>query len=140
MSRNGNRIGKLLVVGSLMTLSFGAGMVVMGIFAAAVAVPIMATGVTMAVGSAAAAGATMTVVALYQGDSEQRLDVLIALQEWFDQSADQEITPEAVEYWEPALRQCLTDLDPEVVRRAEELLEQLEGKSTQEPSAAPVEL
>ena len=76
------------------------------------------------------AGVNATANALYTGDSETRLTVLTQLKQSFDAQAPQPIDPQLAAWILPAIEQCRTDSDPEVVALAGELADHITDKTS----------
>lgn len=113
-----------------MGISFAVGVTVTGIVAARLLLPIAETGVTL--GSVMAnAYFAATIDTLYSGDSAARKTVLAQLKHSLDTESGQSLDKEAVAWMLPAIEQCQTDPDAEVVALANELAELIDGRTEQ---------
>lgn len=115
------RIWRLTISGTLMGISFAIGVAITAFIAFRLLLPIAATGMTMGMIGMASAGAHATTNALYSGDSATRLTVLTQLQQTFDAQPTMTLDHQTSEWLLPAIEQCRTDVDPEVVSLAEKL-------------------
>ncbi len=112
------RFSRLAIVTLLMGASFAVGVTLTVVVAARILLPIAALGLV----GLASAGAKATISALYSGDSEMRLTVLTQLKQSFDTQPSQKFDPQTADWILPAIEQCLTDVDPNVVALADELI------------------
>ena len=112
------RLTRIVVVIVLMGASFAVGVTLTVVVAARILLPIAAMGLA----GLASAGANATISALYSGDSEMRLTVLTQLKQSFDTHPSQKFDPQTADWILPAIEQCLTDVDPNVVALADELI------------------
>lgn len=117
------RVWRIAVTGVLMGTSFAAGVVITGYIAARLLLPIAAVSLTTGLLGMASASAQATVDALYSGDSGTRLEVLTQLKQSFESHPPQSFDAATAGWILPAIEQCLTDCDPDVVALAEELIE-----------------
>ena len=79
------------------------------------------------------AGVNATANALYTGDSETRLTVLTQLKQSFDAQAPEPIDPQLATWILPAIEQCRTDTDPEVVALAGQLADHINDNTSPQP-------
>lgn len=112
------RLTRLAVLTLLMGASLAVGVTLTVVVAAKILFPIAA----MALVGLASAGANATISALNSGDSEMRLTVLTQLKQSFDTQPSQKLDPQIADWILPAIEQCLTDVDPNVVALADELI------------------
>ncbi|MDX1964603.1 MAG: hypothetical protein SFX18_15740 [Pirellulales bacterium] len=115
------RIFRLTITGILMGISFAIGVAITAFIAFRLLLPIAATGMTMGMIGMAFVGSHATTNALYSGDSATRLTVLTQLQQTFDAQPTVTFDHQTSEWILPAIEQCRTDADPEVVSLAEKL-------------------
>ena len=101
-----------------MGASLAVGVTLTVVVAARILFPIAA----MALVGLASAGVNATISDLYSGDSEMRLTVLTQLKQSFDTQPSQKLDPQIADWILPAIEQCLTDVDPNVVALADELI------------------
>ncbi len=101
-----------------MGASFAVGVTLTVVVAARILLPIAAMGLV----GLASAGANATISALYSGDSETRLTILTQLKQSFETQPSQNFDPQTADWILPALEQCLTDVDPNVVALADEMI------------------
>ena len=112
------RLTRFAVVTLLMGASLAVGVTLTVVVAARILFPIAA----MALVGLASAGVNATISDLYSGDSEMRLTVLTQLKQSFDTQNSQKLDPQIADWILPAIEQCLTDVDPNVVALADELI------------------
>ena len=105
-------MGASFVVGVTLT---AVGVTLTAVVAARIFLPIASMGL-------ASAGKNLIISGLYTSDSETRLTVLTQLKQSVDIQPSQKFDPQATAWILPALEQCLTDDDPNVVALADELL------------------
>ena len=109
--------------------SFVVGAAVTAIIAVRLLVPIVVSGFV----GVASVGVKAIPNALYTGDSETRLTVLTQLKQSFDVQAPQPIDPQLAAWILPAIEQCRTDSDPEVVALAEKLADHIHTYTSPPP-------
>lgn len=112
------RLTQLAVVSVLMGAFFAVCITITMVVAARILFPIAAIGLV----GLASAGANATTSALYSGDSETRLTVLTQLKQSFDTQPSQQFDQQTADWILPAIEQCLTDVDPNVVALADEMI------------------
>lgn len=117
------RLLRFTVTSSLMGVSFGVGVAITLFIAVRLLAPIAVTGMTFGLVGMASASANATTNALYSGDSEMRLAVLMQLKQSSVTQPPQSFDATVANWILPALKQCQTDPDPEVVALADELVE-----------------
>ena len=117
------RLLRFTVTSSLMGVSFAVGVAITFFMAVRLLAPIAVTGMTFGLVGMASASANATTNALYSGDSEMRLAVLTQLKQSFVTQPPQSFDATVANWILPALKQCLTDADPEVVALAGELVD-----------------
>ncbi len=115
------RIFRLTITGILMGISFTTGVAITAFIAFRLLLPIATTGMTMGMIGMSYASSHATTNALYSGDSATRLTVLTQLQQTFDTQPSVTFDHQTSEWILPAIEQCRTDADPEVVSLAEKL-------------------
>lgn len=118
------RLVRLSITIALMGISFAVGVAITAsITPRVVELPITAMGAHMGtlVGMASAS-ANATTSALYSGDSAMRLSVLTQIKAQFDSEPTQSFDPQTAAWIVPAIAQCKTDEDPDVVSLAEDLV------------------
>jgi hypothetical protein len=101
-----------------MGASLAVGVTLTVVVAAKILLPIAATALV----GLASAGANATTSALYSGDSDTRLTVLTQIKQSFDTQPSQQFDPQTADWILPAIEQCLTDVDPNVVALADEMI------------------
>ena len=106
-----------------MGISFAVGVAISLFIAVRLLAPIAVTGMTFGMVGLASSSANSTTSALYSGDSAMRLTVLTQLKQSFDSQPPQTFDATAANWILPAIKQCQTDTDPEVVALADELIE-----------------
>jgi hypothetical protein len=127
------RLLRLTITGGLMGVSFAVGVVITLVIAIRMLFPIAATGMTVGMVGLASASANATTSALYAGDSEMRLSVLKQLKQTFDSQPAQTFDAQSAAWILPAIEQCETDGDPEVVALAEELASYVRDNTSPPP-------
>jgi hypothetical protein len=127
------RLWRLTITSTLMGISFAIGVAITAFIAFRLLLPIAATGMTMGMIGMASAGAQTTTNALYSGDSATRLTVLTQLQQTFDAQPTMTFDQQTSAWILPAIEQCNTDVDPEVVSLAQKLATYVHDKTTQAP-------
>jgi len=120
---------RFIITSTLVVASFVACAAVTAIIAVRLLVPIAVTGFVVV----ASAGVNAIPNALYTGDSETRLTVLTQLKQSFDVQAPQPIDPQLAAWILPAIEQCRTDSDPEVVALAGKLADHINDNTSQPP-------
>lgn len=113
------RVVRLSLVSLLMGIFFTLGATVTAVVAARAFLPMAAAGMTMGLVGLASSSATATMNALHTGDSEPRKAALTGLKQSFTSAGP--IDPQLAALILPALDQCMTDEDPEVVALAKEV-------------------
>ena len=116
-----------------MGISFAVGVGITAYIAARLLLPIAATGMTMGMVGMASASASATTNALYTGDSATRLALLTQLQETLDAQPTMTFDDQTSAWILPAIEQCKTDDDPEVVSLAEELATNIKDRTLPPP-------
>lgn len=116
-----------------MGISFAIGVAITAYLAFRLLLPIAATGITMGMAGMASASAHATTSALYAGDSATRLAVLTQLKQTFDAQPTMTFDHQTSAWILPAIEQCKTDVDPEVVSLAEELAIYVKDKTQPPP-------
>jgi hypothetical protein len=127
------RLLRFTIIGSLMGVSFGAGVAVTATVAVLMLVPFAATGLTIGLAGMAAASVNATANTLYTGDSASRLTILTYLKQSFAAQATQPIDPQLSAWILPAVEQCKTDSDPVVVDLATELADYITDNTAPPP-------
>lgn len=122
------RIWRLTITGTLMGVSFVVGAAITAYLAFRLLLPVAATGMTMGMVGLASASAHATTSALYPGDSATRLAVLTQLQQTIESQPTMTFDDQATAWLLPAVEQCKTDEDPEVVLLAEELAKSIKDR------------
>ncbi len=110
-----------------MGISFAVGVALTAFFAVRLLFTIAGIGML----GMASAGAHATTSALYSGDSVTRLTILTHLKQTFDAQPTLTFDVPTAAWILPAVEQCKTDIDPEVVALAEELASDIKDKTTQ---------
>jgi hypothetical protein len=87
----------------------------------------------MAMIGIASASAQATTNSLYSGDSATRLTVLTQLQQTFDAQPTITFDHQTSAWILPAIQQCETDMDPEVVSLAKKLTIYVKDKTQPSP-------
>jgi hypothetical protein len=123
------RLGRLAIISTLMGISFAAGAAIMAVLAVRLLSPIVVMGLL----GIAAAGANATTNALYFGDSATRLAALTQLKQSFEAEPTPTIDAQTAAWILPAIEQCKTDGDAEVVAMAEQLATDIRAKATDLP-------
>ena len=116
------RLLRLSITSTLMGISFAVGVAITAFIAVRLLFPIAATGMTMGLVGLSSASANATTSALYSGDSAMRLSVLTQIKAQFDSEPTQSFDPQTAAWIVPAIAQCKTDEDPDVVSLAEDLV------------------
>ena len=124
------RIWRFAITGTLMGVSFVVGAAITAYLAFRLLLPVAATGMTMGMVGLASASAHATTSALYSGDSATRLAVLTQLQQTIEAQPTMTFDDQATAWLLPAVEQCKTDVDPEVVLLAEDLAKNIKDRST----------
>jgi hypothetical protein len=124
------RLWRLTITSTLMGLSFAVGVAITAFFAFRFLFPIAATGMAMGMIGLASASAHATTNALYSGDSATRLTVLTQLKQAFDADPAMTYDVQTAAWILPAIEQCKTDGNLEVVALAEELGSDIKDKTT----------
>ncbi len=127
------RLLRLSITSTLMGISFAVGVAITAFIAVRLLFPIAATGMTMGLIGLSSASAHTTTSALYSGDSEMRLTVLTQLKQTFDTQPAQTFDAQTAGWLLPAIEQCKTDGDPDVVALAEELASYVNDKTSPPP-------
>ena len=127
------RLLRLSITSTLMGISFAVGVAITAFIAVRLLFPIAATGMTMGLVGLSSASANATTSALYSGDSEMRMTVLTQLKQTFDTQPVQTFDVQTTAWILPAIEQCKTDGDPEVVALAEELASYVNDKTSPPP-------
>ena len=127
------RLLRLSITSTLMGISFAVGVAITAFIAVRLLFPIAATGMTMGLVGLSSASANATTSALYSGDSEMRLTVLTQLKQSFDTQPTQTFDTTTANWILPAIKQCQTDADPEVVILADELIEFINANTLSPP-------
>jgi hypothetical protein len=127
------RLWQFTITSTLMGISFAMGVAITAFLAFRLLFPIAATGVAMGMIGMASAGAHATTVALYSGDSATRLTVLTQLQQTFDAQPAMTFDHQASAWILPAIEECKTDRDPEVVALAGKLFTYIKSKTQPAP-------
>lgn len=127
------RLLRLGITSTLMGISFAVGVAITVFIAIRLLFPIAATGMTMGLVGLSSASANATTSALYSGDSEMRLTVLTQVKQAFDSQPAQTFDAQTAAWILPAIEQCKTDGDPEVVALAEELTSYVNDKEEAPP-------
>lgn len=117
------RLTRLSIAAGLMGVSFTVGVAMTLFIAVRLLAPVAATGMMLGVVGMASAQAHATTNALYAGDSEMRLTVLRQLKGSLESQPSQTLDAAAANWILPALEQCQSDADPEVVALADELID-----------------
>jgi hypothetical protein len=123
------RLWRLTITSTLMGISFAIGVAITAFIAFRLLLPIAAMGML----GMASASAHATTIALYSGDSATRLTVLTQLQQTFDAQPTMTFDQQTSAWMLPAIEQCKTDLDPEVVSLAEKLATCIKDNTQPEP-------
>ena len=124
------RLSRFIITSTLVGASFVVGAAVTAIIAARSLLPFSGIGMTMGLVGTASAVVNVTANDLYTEDSEKRLTVLTQLKQLFDSQAQQPIDPQLAAWILPAIEQCRTDSDPEVVALAGELADHITDKTS----------
>jgi hypothetical protein len=127
------RIWRFTITSTLIGISFATGVAITAFIAFRLLLPIAATGMTMGMLGMASAGAHAATNALYSGDSPTRLAVLAQLKQSIDAQPTITFDVQTSAWILPAIEQCKTDGDPEVVTLAELLASDIKDKTTQPP-------
>ena len=117
-----------LITSTLVGASFIVGAAVMAI----IAVGMGTTAVAVLVG-VVSAHVNATTNDLYNGDSETRITVLTQIEQSFGLQAPQPIEPQSAAWILPAIEQCRTDSDPEVVALAGKLADYINDNTSLPP-------
>jgi hypothetical protein len=123
------RLWRLTIISTLMGMSFIVGVAITAYIAVGLLLPIAAVGFI----GMASASAHATTDALYAGDSVTRLTVLTQLKQTFDAQPTLTFDDQTSAWILPAIEQCKTDADPDVVSLAEELVSDIKDKTMQPP-------
>lgn len=123
------RLRRWTVVSSLLVISFSVGAAITAYIAFRLLVTIAAIGMTVGMLAVASSGAQATTSALYSGDSATRLLVLMQLQQTLDAQPTLTVDMQTSAWILPAIEQCKSDADPEVVSLADELARQVKAKT-----------
>jgi signal transduction histidine kinase len=127
------RLWRLIITSTLMGTSFAIGVVITAYIAMRLLFPIAAMGMMMGMVGMASAGAQATTNALYSGDSATRMAVLTQLQQTMNASPEMTFTDQTSAWILPAIEQCKTDVDSEVVSLAEEIATSIKGRTLSPP-------
>lgn len=127
------RLTRWSITSLLMGMSFAAGVAVTAVIAVRLLFPIAATGMTLGLVGMAQAGAAATTNALYSGDSKTRMTVLTQLKQYLDAQPTQTFDAQTAAWILPALEQCRTDAEPEVVALADEIANYVKDKTSPPP-------
>ena len=107
---------RYLVMSMLVVAFFIAGAAVVAV----IAIRLGTTAISVLAG-VVSADLNATTNALYNGDSKTRLTVLTQINQSFGAQTPQAIDPQSAAWILPAIEECRTDEDPEVVALAEKL-------------------
>ncbi len=127
------RLWRLTITSTLMGISFAIGVAITAFIAFRLLLPIAATGITMGMMGMLLLGHMPTTNALYSGDSATRLTVLTQLQQTFDAQPTMSFDEQTSAWILPAIEQCKTDVDPEVISLAEKLATYVKDNTQQSP-------
>ena len=123
------RLSRFMITITLVGASFVVGSAVTAVIAVRLLVPVVFTGLAGMV----SVGVNATANALYTGDSETRLTVLTQLKQSFDAQAPQPIDSQLAAWILPAIEQCRTDSDPDVVALAGKLADHIKDNTSPPP-------
>lgn len=127
------RLLRFSMVSALMGVSFSIGVAITLFIAVHLLAPLALTGMTFGMVSLASANAHATTSALYSGDSEMRSTVLTQLKQSFESQPTQTFDTATADWILPAIKQCQSDPDPEVVALADELYEFISANTLPPP-------
>ncbi len=127
------RLWRLTIANTLMGISFAIGVAITAFIAFRLLLPIAATGMTMGmIGMAFCWGTCHDQCLVFRGLAT-RLTVLTQLQQTFDAQPTMTFDEQTSAWILPAIEQCKTDVDPEVISLAEKLATYVKDNTQQSP-------